>query len=137
MTFPAKMTISPINTGIPLKALSDQVWKGGLDINVYNFENCFSKKGTSAFLLQEHILEIKEINTLNLDKQEKLPYYWSDKGFKNTFVSRALPSLHCTSVTWNYADAVFLSRKYTCFGFVIGLSLILACEEIWRKIYVI
>ena len=62
------MTISPINNGIPLKALSDQVWEGGLDINVYNFENCFSTKVTSAFLLQEHILEIKEINTLNLDK---------------------------------------------------------------------
>ena len=57
--------------------------------------NCgFSSKVTCAFLLQENkgIIRIKHLKT---EKKERyLLYYWSNKGFMDTVVNRAVPSSH-------------------------------------------
>ena len=48
---------------------------------------CFSTNVTCAFLLQENMLKLLEINTFN-PQQQYLPHYLTDKDFKSTVVNR-------------------------------------------------
>ena len=50
---------------------------------------------TCAFLLQEIIYELSQLNIYNLEieKRQYLPHHGSDKGFKDVIVNRTLPYL--------------------------------------------
>ena len=51
------------------------------------FQKCISTAGKHIGILRKKTLS-------NLKKRHYLQHYWSDKGFKSTFVNRVLPSLH-------------------------------------------
>ena len=59
---------------------------------IFNWK--FSTKVTCAFLLQENIKEFSEIITYKPWKQQYLPHYLSDTGFKDAIVNRAFEYLH-------------------------------------------
>ena len=50
------------------------------------------QKWLAHFFFAGKIQKISQV--LNLENRQYLPHYWLDKGFKGTFLNRALPSLH-------------------------------------------
>ena len=86
-------------TTVPLRALSNHVLIR--HINVYNLKNRLFSMAVSLQKCIEHF-HIQELSELNTFKPLKTTTssthgYWSDKGFKNTVVNRALTSLHLES----------------------------------------
>ena len=67
---------------------------------------------TYAFLLQKNILKFSEFFFSKLEKQQYLPHFWSDKGFKGTIVKcESGVSVFARRDTWSYVNNPFKQNK--------------------------